>query len=301
MDSATSIWGNGAATVLVNRSRGTIAGSTLGRRGPLRSLRWPTPNLSSLVPSPSPALPYLHIGLDNISGEGSGIGPGEFLLVTRHQVQRLATFRPIPILSQGKRSYHPWQITYAYLTSTFDWDDLQTAYGSTDLLQFLGSRTQQMNRLLTETVKAPWSSSCSYLCDAVAAAIGLYRQQAAYSGQGGLALRKLLTAKAISSAEPYPLKIRLLYQKEQPIPYLEPRPMWEQLLEDLQADLPAAAIAGRFYLGLIEGISEMVRLLAETHPISHVALSGRLLQHPMLTYRLKRSLAEMTPQFTRVA
>lgn len=77
--------------------------------------------------------------------------------------------------------------------------------------------------------------------------------------------------------------------------------MWERLLEDVQEGEPPAAIAGRFYLGLIQGISDMVHLLSEAHQISHVSLSGRLLQNPLLAYQLKQSLAKMTPQLKQVA
>ncbi len=280
-------------------------GSISELRGTLQSICWQTSTLGGLAPSPTVTqqLPYLHVGLDDIGCQGDGRGSGEFLLVRRNRSQRLATFRPIPVLGHTQRSYHPWQMTYAYLTSAFDWDDLQTAYGGTEVLRFLGDRTQQLNRLLAETVKAPWSSSCSYLCDAVAAAIGICRQQATYRGQGGLELRRLLTPKALRSARssPYSLKIRLLYQQEQPLPYLEPRPMWERLLEDVQEGEPPTAIAGRFYLGLIQGISDMVHLLSEAHQISHVSLSGRLLQNPLLAYQLKQSLAKMTPQLKQVA
>ncbi|MGF1538784.1 MAG: hypothetical protein ACFB4J_20170 [Elainellaceae cyanobacterium] len=304
------------ATLVFNCSGAAVSSPTLWQRGALRSLYWQGAP-GGLASSPRPILSHLHIALDNIGAVGgeahqdqigeanqdSRTGQGEFLLVKRNQIQRLATFRPIPILGHAQQSYHPWQVTYTYLTSAFDWDDLQRAYGGIDLLQFLGDRAQQMNHLLAETARAPWSSSCSYLCDAVAAAIGFRRRQADYRGQGGLELLNLLTPKIVSSAStnPYPLKIRLLHQQGQPIPYLEPRPMWEQLLEDLQEGEAASSIAGRFYLGLVRGIADMVQMIGETHCINRVSLSGRLLQHPILADRLGESLAEVGPQLTQVA
>ncbi|MGB3612870.1 MAG: hypothetical protein WBA10_03685, partial [Elainellaceae cyanobacterium] len=244
-----------------------------------------SPSLSEATPLPRGATPhpYLHVGLDD-TGSSHGVGRGEFTWIGPTQAQRLATFMPIPLLGYGQREYQPWQVTYAYLASMFDWDDLLTAYGKTDLLQFLSSRPQPLSQLHTEAVKAPRSSSCIYLCDAVAAAIGLCRHRA-FRGQGERQLRSLLTPQALRNASDsrYSFNIRLLYHQEQPLPYLDPRSLWQQLLEDLQQGEAPSSIAGRFYLGLIQGIADMIGFLGETHAARSISVSGQLLQHDMLT------------------
>lgn len=260
--------------------------------------------LESTQPSSQSAIaayPYLHVGLGN-TGHLLEEGGGEFHLVDPARRQRLATLMPIPVLGHAMPIYRPWQITYAYLASMFDWDDLMTAYGGTDLLQFLNVQGQA-SKLHTETVTAPRSSACGYLCDAVAAAIGLSHQRPIARGQGDWHLRSTLTPQALRSAEtaPYEFRIRLLHHRNQPLPYLDPRSMWQQLLEDLQEQEPATTMAGRFYLGLIRGIASMLSLLAQTHAVKSIALSGHMLQHPMLSQAVARSLRAALAENTQVA
>ncbi|MEO0406344.1 MAG: hypothetical protein AAF289_03230 [Cyanobacteria bacterium P01_A01_bin.135] len=247
------------------------------------------------------AYPYIQVDLGDtghhLHKDHLNQGQGEFHLVNAGHTRRLATLMPIPVLGNGQQGYRPWHTTYAYLASMFDWDDLSKAYGKTDLLQFLCAQGSAA-ALHCETVTAPRSSACRYLCDAVAAAIGLGEQCSFLKGQGDWHLRSALTPSALRSAgaDPYQFRIRLLHHRNQPQPYLDPRPMWQQLLEDLQEQAPASVMASRFYLGLIQGVADLLGLLAETHAVEAIAISGRMLQHPTLGNAAVRSLlARMAP------
>jgi hydrogenase maturation protein HypF len=151
-------------------------------------------------------------------------------------------------------------------------------------------------------LNAPLASSCGRLFDAVAAAVGLAREQALYEGQGAVELEAATDRDCLANEEQaldYPFSIPRLTDG---LPYIEPLAMWEALLGDLILQTPVGIIAARFHRGLARIIVRMVgNILAQRPagqaPVRTVALSGGVFQNRIL---LERVLAGLQAEGLRV-
>jgi hypothetical protein len=83
----------------------------------------------------------------------------------------------------------------------------------------------------------------------VAAAVGVCREHADYEGQAAIELEALADEEERLA---YPFSIQTT-----PLPYIEPQPMWQALLEDLALGTPVPVISARFHRGLAEAITAM--------------------------------------------
>jgi hydrogenase maturation protein HypF len=78
--------------------------------------------------------------------------------------------------------------------------------------------------------------------------------------------------------------------------YLEPRPMWQQLLDDLQQSTSKSAIAAKFHRGLAKVIALMVQQIRSNYTeanIDRVALTGGVFQNQILLLEVSSLLEEM--------
>jgi hydrogenase maturation protein HypF len=139
--------------------------------------------------------------------------------------------------------------------------------------------------MIASGINAPLASSCGRLFDAVAAALDICPDRQAYEGEAAMRLEAIVDGTALQSGSGY----RFDVIPEAPT-VLDPRPMWEPLLSDLANVVPAPIIAARFQRGLAEGISEMVRKLAERRLFDTVALSGGCFQNTVLFGEVSRLL-----------
>ncbi|TVQ22161.1 MAG: hypothetical protein EA367_04615 [Leptolyngbya sp. DLM2.Bin15] len=244
---------------------------------------------------PLDAGPVLGLAFDEPAhGEDGMVWGGEFFRADYHQVQRLATLKPVPMLGNERAIAEPWRNTYAHLISAFDWDDVNAVYGQLELIQFLHAQPRiLLNQLLITGAQAPKTSSVSRWFDAVAAAIGLHREAADYGGQGGDALEQCIQPADWSLAErsPYPFSVdKMRTRTGQRLPYLDPRPMWHALLEDLSQGEPISLIAARFKVGLGNAIADLAMELAQGQGLTHVALVGSMVNYPRLTQLITQRL-----------
>ena len=77
--------------------------------------------------------------------------------------------------------------------------------------------------------------------------------------------------------------------------YMEPRPMWWALLEDLSKGTPPETIAARFHAGLSDAIVTMVAQIFREHDVPgdrRVALSGGCFQNAILSELVTNRLTE---------
>lgn len=232
--------------------------------------------------------PILGIALDGLGyGEDGTLWGGEFLLADYRKYQRLATFKPVAMLGGEQAIYQPWRNTYAQLIAAFDWDDLQAKYRDLGILQFLEKQPRSLfNQMLAKEINSPLASSAGRLFDAVAAALGICRERASYEGQGAIELEALVDQIDEQSGYPFDLV-------SAPISYLEPRPMWQRLLTDLQQEISPNVIATRFHLGLADAIASMVAHLRDSHAFTHVALTGGVFQNQVLSEQIMQRLSVM--------
>jgi hydrogenase maturation protein HypF len=231
--------------------------------------------------------PVLGLILDEPThGTDGTLWGGDIVRVDYRRLQRLATLKPIALLGHERTMAEPWRNTYAHLIASFDWDDVQAAYGDLEIIQFLHAQPRMLlNQLLITGRKAPKTSSVLRWMEAVAAAL--------YPGQGGIVEGGSLSDGAWDAGmrSPYPFGLDRLRSAGQSLPYLDPRPMWYHLLEDLSQGEPLDVMAARFQVGLGNAIATLAIELAQQQGLNQIARVGHLDQrYPRLAQHIDHQL-----------
>jgi hydrogenase maturation protein HypF len=261
--------------------------------------------------------PVLGIALDGLGyGEDGTFWGGEFLLADYCIYKRLGTFKPVAMLGGEQAIYQSWRNTYAHLQSAFAEDrtspqpsptrrgskaDIFSEYEGLDLFEFLRQKPLKLlDQMLKKEINSPLASSCGRLFDAVAAAIGICRESCSYEGQGAIALEALAEQWMLNHPEEiavYPFGVENKeVEGRSNLLYLEPRPMWQELLADLQQGLSQSAIAAKFHRGLARAIALMVEKIQSNYTeinIDRVALTGGVFQNQILLLEVSSLLQEM--------
>lgn len=73
--------------------------------------------------------------------------------------------------------------------------------------------------------------------------------------------------------------------------YLETRPLWQSLLNDLKDNIPKPVIATKFHQGLAKAIVNMVNQLSHHHFSNRVVLTGGVFQNRILLEEVSKRLA----------
>lgn len=247
---------------------------------------------------PRDAPPVIGVALDGLGyGDDGTIWGGEFLLADYTGYRRLATFKPVAMIGGDQAVRQPWRNTYAHLMAEMGWPRLKMNYGALELVAFLEDKPRAvLDRMMATGTNAPPASSCGRLFDAVAAAIGLAREEALHEGEGAMALEAIVCPQTMASDHEdsfYPFAIPRL--KGSGLAYVEPLAMWQALLGDLVLGTPKPVMAARFHKGLAKVIADMVSKVAPMagtadHPAGTVALSGGCMHNKVLAEALCRQL-----------
>ncbi|MEH2358777.1 carbamoyltransferase HypF [Nostoc sp.] len=241
------------------------------------------------IPLDSP--PVLGIALDGLGyGDDGTLWGGEFLLVDYRKFKRLATFKPVAMVGGEQAIYQPWRNTYTQLISANLWDDCQQQYADLEIVKFLNKKPLKLlNQLIEKGINSPPASSVGRLFDAVAAAIGIYREECSYEGQAAIAMEAIVDARSLNNDKEtliYPFSFSI----SDSIYCIDPRPMWQALLNDLQQQIPQAVMAAKFHQGLANAIVEMVKHLCQENLIYQVALTGGVFQNCILLEQVTKGL-----------
>ncbi|MBE9001200.1 carbamoyltransferase HypF [Nostoc sp. LEGE 12447] len=241
------------------------------------------------IPLNSP--PVLGIALDGLGyGDDSTLWGGEFLLADYQKFQRLATFKPVPMIGAEQAIYQPWRNTYAQLISADLWDDCQQQYADLEIVKLLNKKPLKLlNQLIEKKINSPPASSVGRLFDAVAAAIGICPEECSYEGQAAIAMEAIVDVSSLNNDKEaliYPFS----FSFSDSIYCIDSRPMWQALLDDLQQQIPKPVIAARFHKGLANAIVEMVKHLCEENLINQVALTGGVFQNCILLQQVSKPL-----------
>ncbi|MDZ8227119.1 carbamoyltransferase HypF [Nostoc sp. ChiVER01] len=244
------------------------------------------------IPLDSP--PVLGIALDGLGyGDDNTFWGGEFLLADYRKFQRLATFKPVAMIGSEQAIYQPWRNTYAHLVATNLWDDYQQQYADLEIVKFLKNKPLKLlNQLIEKKINSPSASSVGRLFDAVAAAIGIYRDECSYEGQAAIAMEAIVYVSSLNNDKEtliYPFN----FSFSDSIYCIDPRPMWQALLHDLQQQIPQQVMAAKFHEGLANAIVEMVKHLSQENLISQVALTGGVFQNCILLQQVTKRLEKL--------
>ena len=247
------------------------------------------------------APPVLGVALDGLGfGADGTLWGGEFMLSGYRDFVRLGAFKQVAMPGGTRAIREPWRNTYAHLIAAFGWAEFTARYAKLELHRFLDLRPRALlDTMITQNLNSPLASSAGRLFDAAAAAAGVCRELASYEGQAAVEFEALVDQRAMRAEDDalaYPFEITRVTPEA--LPCIEPRPMWQALLDDLARRMPVPVIAARFHKGVAMAIVRMVALLAETarngvdqQPhggarqrggIRTVALSGGVLQNRIL-------------------
>ena len=238
----------------------------------------------------------LGVALDGLGlGDDGALWGGEFLLADYAGYRRVGTFKPVAMPGGAKAVREPWRNTLAHILAEMGWASFKMNFAGTPLHDFLCAKpVDTMAAMIRMRVNSPAASSCGRLFDAVAAAIGLCRDEVFHEGEAAIRLESLVSAEGLAAIDEdlaYPFGIPRL--KGSGLPYIEPLMMWQALLGDLYENVEPAVIAARFHKGLARAIATMARKCAfdgDERLTRRVALSGGVLQNRWLTEELKRRL-----------
>ncbi|MEH2369931.1 carbamoyltransferase HypF [Nostoc sp.] len=241
------------------------------------------------IPLDSP--PVLGIALDGLGyGDDGTLWGGEFLLADYRKFKRLATFKPVAMLGGEQAIYQPWRNTYTQLLAANLWDDCEQKYTDLEIFNFLKNKPLKLlNQLIEKGINSPPASSVGRLFDAVAAAIGIYRDECSYEGQAAIAMEAIVDVSSLNNDKEtviYPFS----FSFSDSIYCIDPRPMWQALLNDLQQQIPQPVMAAKFHQGLANAIVEMVKHLSQENLINQVALTGGVFQNCILLDQVTKRL-----------
>ncbi|BAY22900.1 hydrogenase maturation protein HypF [Calothrix sp. NIES-2100] len=235
--------------------------------------------------------PVLGIALDGLGyGEDGTFWGGEFLLADYRQFRRLATFKPVAMIGGEKAIYQPWRNTYAQLIAADSWQNLTQKYDNLEILNFLKQKPLKLlNQLIEQNINSPLASSTGRLFDAVAAAIGIFREECSYEGQAAIAMEALAAIDSLNNDEEkpnYPFNFTFFDS----IYCIDSSPMWLALLTDLQQQTSPGMIAAKFHRSLAKAIVEMVKHLSHENLINQVVLTGGVFQNCLLLEQVIQGL-----------
>jgi hydrogenase maturation protein HypF len=247
---------------------------------------------------PLDAKPVLGIALDGLGyGRDGTLWGGEFLLASYRDFQRLATFTPVHMIGGQQAIYQPWRNTYAHLITYFSWEELREKYQDLDIIKFLDQKPHQiLHQMIQKGINTPLASSVGRLFDAVAAAMGICRENCSYEGQGAMEMEALVDEGLLNDEEitGYPFSIVTTDPKNfHPELYINLQTFWLTLLDDLLQEVPQMIIATKFHKGLGSTIASLAQKLCQENAIEQVVLTGGVFQNRILLEQVSQSLTQV--------
>ncbi len=229
----------------------------------------------------------LGVALDGLGmGENGQLWGGEFLLAGYGNYQRLGGFHPVAMPGGAQAMREPWRNTLAHLGQLPDWQQIIKRYHDLEIMRFLQQQPlSTLQTMIRKGLNSHPASSAGRLFDAVAAALGVCREQAGYEGQAAIELETLATPHFSSETGNG-------YGYDWRNGQLQWAPLWRGLLEDLDQGVPVGMIAARFHHGLANAVGTTAANLAEEHGVETIVLSGGVLQNRLLLERLSQLLRE---------
>jgi len=229
----------------------------------------------------------LGVALDGLGmGEDGQLWGGEFLLAGYAGYHRLGGFQPVAMPGGAQAMREPWRNTLAHLLQLPDGEELMARHGNLDILRFLQQQPlATLQALIRKGLNSPPASSAGRLFDAVAAALGICREQAGFEGQAAIELEAI-------AAPHFAAEAGNGYGFEWRDGLLQWQVLWTQLLEELQRGTATGVIAARFHHGLVGAVGTTATELAYERGLDTVVLSGGVIQNRLLLEGVGKLLRE---------
>jgi hydrogenase maturation protein HypF len=216
-----------------------------------------------------------------IAFDGTGYGTdgqiwgGEFLLASYAGFERLAHLRYVALPGGDAAVRETWRAALSYLL-----DSLGTS-GLEFLHEIPEQRVQVVRRMIETGLNTVQTSSCGRLFDAVAAMIGLRRQNT-FEAQAAIELETIADS---TEAGRYGFA-----DDSGPACQLDFRTAIQEIAHDLRQGRSQSCIAGKLHNTVAEAISTTCRRLCRETGLNRIVLSGGTFQNLKLLERTVRQL-----------
>ena len=238
--------------------------------------------------------PVLGIAFDGLGyGEDGTLWGGEFLLADYVNFQRLATFKPIPMIGGSQAIYQPWRNTFSQLNNAFTWEEVQEKYSDLEIIKFLETKNPKLlKQIIEKGINSPLTSSVGRLFDAVASAIGICREQCSYEGQAAIEMEARANVNILNN-DKESLNYSFKFEKSANIYYIDTSLTWREILNDVKQQVLPSEIAARFHQSLAILIVTIIKQLRQEHQFHQVALTGGVFQNQILLQQVKMRLEKL--------
>ena len=224
-------------------------------------------------------------------GEDGAIWGGEVLLANLQTFERFANFAYVPLPGGAAAIKHPLRAAYGVL-----WEfDLLEHPAAQRALAPLGEAAELCGQMIERGLNTPMTSSVGRLFDAASAILGVCTEPK-YEGEGAILLEAAIgrTDSEVHmdydpDAERY--AIELVKNTATPdstaldtsVVLLDPAPVFQALLDDLEEGLPIPVIARRFHDAFVDAMVMVSRLVRGAFDVDAFALGGGVFMNRYVT------------------
>ena len=238
--------------------------------------------------------PILGIAFDGLGyGEDGTLWGGEFLLADYQSFQRLATFKPMPMIGGKQAIYQPWRNTYSELIKAFSLEEIQEKYKDLAIIKFLENKNSKLlNQIIEKGINSPLTSSVGRLFDAVAATIGICPEQCSYEGQAAIEMEAIADTNILNN-DKETLNYSFKLEKSANIYYIDTSSTWREILDDIKQHISSSEIAAKFHQSLAITTVKIVKQLKQENQFNQVILTGGVFQNQILLQQVKMRLEKL--------
>lgn len=215
--------------------------------------------------------------------DGTGLGDdgkawgGEIFLCDRKSYKRLSHLEYVPLPGGDKASTEPWRMAVACLWHYFG-DELPFPSG---FVQRIGeAKIQMLLKMMEKGINTPYTSSIGRLFDAVASLLGVC-DVSTHQAEAPVKLEQL-------ASDEHQSRYSVLIEEE----VISMRSVLKEILEDLNAGVPAGDLSARFHNTLSWLLLEKAKLYRLQTGVEKVVISGGCFQNKRLTEQLQRMFAK---------
>lgn len=245
------------------------------------------------------AVPMDHPPMLTVALDGLGYGPngalwgGELLLANYRHSQRLGRLLPCALLGGEQAMREPWRNTLAQIFLSIGLKNFIGEYSGVAIADWLKKQPLAVyEHMWRQGAVAPSCSSMGRLFDAVSAACSIAPKRLSFEGQAAMLLEAAITPGMIKEIDEDAYLLPVVTDGE--LLSLDPRPLWEPLLNDLRQDLDLPEISARFHVGLARSLcSWIAEAFQRVHPASRkIVLCGGVFQNVTLLELMQTQLQE---------
>lgn len=224
-------------------------------------------------------------------GEDGAIWGGEVLLANLQTFERFANFAYVPLPGGAAAIKHPLRAAYGML-----WEfDLLEHPAAQRALAPLGETAELCGQMIERGLNTPMTSSVGRLFDAASAILGVCTEPK-YEGEGAILLEAAIgrtDSDVHMDYDPDAARYAIELVKNTATPestaldtsvvLLDPAPVFQAMLDDLEEGLPIPVIARRFHDAFVDAMVMVSRLVRGAFEIDAFALGGGVFMNRYLT------------------